>query len=133
MSTLSIEKSRNLESPAPKKGSAKSHAPSRHKVTSAVAAANKTPRSVESKAEQQVGFTTRGMFGIQIRRMRYALARRTSGSAPSDRYYGQQLLQLVCEGRIAIRFFRQQVDQTAQKRNQFFFFSHNCLISCVRP
>ena len=50
MSTLSIEKSRNLESPAPKKGSAKSHAPSRHKVTSAVAAANKTPRSVESKA-----------------------------------------------------------------------------------
>ena len=50
MSTLSIEKSRNLESPAPKKGSAKSHAPSRRKVTSAVAAANKTPRSVESKA-----------------------------------------------------------------------------------
>ncbi|MGH8322261.1 MAG: DUF3489 domain-containing protein [Steroidobacteraceae bacterium] len=50
MSTLSIEKSRNLESPAPKKGSAKSHAPSRRKVTSAVATANKTPRSVESKA-----------------------------------------------------------------------------------
>ena len=50
MSTLSIEKSRNLESPAPKKGSAKSHEPSRRKVTSAVAAANKTPRSVESKA-----------------------------------------------------------------------------------
>jgi Protein of unknown function (DUF3489) len=50
MSTLSIEKSRNLESPAPKKGSAKSRAPSRRKVTSAVAAANKTPRSVESKA-----------------------------------------------------------------------------------
>ena len=33
MSTLSIEKSQNLESTAPKKGGAKSNAPSRRKVT----------------------------------------------------------------------------------------------------
>jgi hypothetical protein len=52
------------------------------------------------------------MFGIQIRRMRgYALARYTPGSAPSDGHYGQQLLQLVCEGRIAIRFFRGAISQ----------------------
>ena len=49
MSTLSI-KSWNTKSPAPKKGSAKSKTASRRKVTSAAAAANKTPRSVESKA-----------------------------------------------------------------------------------
>ncbi len=40
MSSLSIAKSRNLESTAPKKGSAKSNATSRRKVTSAAA----TPR-----------------------------------------------------------------------------------------
>jgi hypothetical protein len=49
MSTLSI-KSWNTKSPAPKKGSAKSKTASRRKVTSAAAAVNKTPRSVESKA-----------------------------------------------------------------------------------
>ena len=49
MSTLSI-KSWNTKSPAPKKGSAKSKTASRRKVTSAAAAANKTPRSVELKA-----------------------------------------------------------------------------------
>ena len=42
MSTLSIAKSRNPKSAAPKKGSAKSNATARRKVTSAVAAA-KTP------------------------------------------------------------------------------------------
>ena len=51
MSTLSIEKSRNPESAAPKKGSAKSSAP-RRKVTSAAATAKKPPRSVVSKAER---------------------------------------------------------------------------------
>jgi hypothetical protein len=50
MSTLSNKKSRNPNSAAPKKGSAKSNAPSRHKVTSAAAAAKKPPRFVESKA-----------------------------------------------------------------------------------
>jgi hypothetical protein len=42
MSTLSIAKSRNPKSAAPKKGSVKSNATARHKVTSAAAAA-KTP------------------------------------------------------------------------------------------
>ena len=37
MSTLSIEKSRNPKSATPKKGSAKSNATSRRKVTSAAA------------------------------------------------------------------------------------------------
>jgi Protein of unknown function (DUF3489) len=50
MSTLSIGKSRNPKSAAPKKGSAKSNAPSRHKVTSAAATAKKPLRIVESKA-----------------------------------------------------------------------------------
>ena len=52
MSTLSIEKSRNFESPAPKKGSVKSNTSSRRKVTSPAANAKKLPRSVESKAER---------------------------------------------------------------------------------
>jgi hypothetical protein len=50
MSTLSIEKSHDPKSAAPKKWSAKSNTTSRRKVTSAVATTNKTPRSVESKA-----------------------------------------------------------------------------------
>ena len=52
MSSRPIAKSRNLESTAPKKGSAKSNATSRRKVTSAAANAKKPPRSVESKAER---------------------------------------------------------------------------------
>ena len=52
MSTLSIEKSRNLESPAPKKGSGQSKTASRRKVTSRAANAKKPTRSVESKAER---------------------------------------------------------------------------------
>jgi hypothetical protein len=50
MSTLSIEKSRNLESAAPKKGSVKSNAPSRRKAASAAATVKKPPRFVESEA-----------------------------------------------------------------------------------
>ncbi len=50
MSTLSIEKSQNPKSAAPKKGSAKSNAPSRRKAVSAAATAKKPPRFVESKA-----------------------------------------------------------------------------------
>jgi Protein of unknown function (DUF3489) len=52
MSTLSIAKSRNRKSTAPKKGSAKSNATSRRKITSAAANAKKPTRSVESKAER---------------------------------------------------------------------------------
>ena len=52
MSSLSIAKSRNLESAAPKKGSAKSNTSSRRKVPSTAATAKKPPRSVDSKAEQ---------------------------------------------------------------------------------
>ena len=52
MSSLSIAKSRNLESTAPKKGSAKSNRPSRRKVPSTAATAKKPPRSVKSKAER---------------------------------------------------------------------------------
>ena len=52
MSSLSIAKSRNLESAAPKKGSAKSNTSSRRKVPSTAATAKKPPRSVESKAER---------------------------------------------------------------------------------
>ena len=52
MSSLSIAKSRNLESTAPKKGSAKSNTSSRRKVPSTAATAKKPPRSVESKAER---------------------------------------------------------------------------------
>ena len=51
MSSLSVAKSRNLESAAPKKGSAKSNTSSRRKVPS-IAATAKTPRSVDSKAER---------------------------------------------------------------------------------
>ena len=47
MSSLSVAKSRNLESTAPKKGSAKSNSSARRKAT-----AKKPPRSVESKAER---------------------------------------------------------------------------------
>jgi hypothetical protein len=52
MSTLSIAKSRNRKSTAPKKGSAKSNATSRREITSAAANAKKPTRSVESKAER---------------------------------------------------------------------------------
>ena len=52
MSTLSIEKSRNLECAAAKKGSAKSNALSRRKAPSAVVAAKKPLRPVELKAER---------------------------------------------------------------------------------
>jgi hypothetical protein len=43
MSTLSIEKSQNPKSAAPKKGSVKSNAPSRRKAASAAATAKKPP------------------------------------------------------------------------------------------
>ena len=52
MSTLSIEKSRNLKSAAAKKGDAKPNAPSRRKVTSAALNAKKPPRPLEPKAAQ---------------------------------------------------------------------------------
>ena len=52
MSSLSIAKSRNLESAAPKKGSAKSNTSSRRKVPSTAATAKKPPRSVDLKAER---------------------------------------------------------------------------------
>ena len=52
MSSLSIAKSRNLESTASKKGSAKSNTSSRRKVTSPAANAKRPTRSVESKAER---------------------------------------------------------------------------------
>jgi hypothetical protein len=52
MSTLSIETAPNLENTGPKKGSAKSSAPSRRKVPSAAVTAKKPPRSVVSKPER---------------------------------------------------------------------------------
>jgi hypothetical protein len=52
MSSRPIVKSRNLESTAPKKGSAKSNTSSRRKVPSTAAIAKKPPRSVQSKAER---------------------------------------------------------------------------------
>ena len=52
MSSLSIAKSCNLASAVPKKGSAKSNATSRRRITSAAANAKKPTRSVESKAER---------------------------------------------------------------------------------
>jgi hypothetical protein len=52
MSTLSIEKSRNLESVAPKKGSAKSDTTSRRKVTSAAANAKAPPKADAPKLER---------------------------------------------------------------------------------
>ena len=57
MSSLSVAKSRNLESTAPKKGSAKSNTSSRRKVPSIAATAKKPPRSVDSKAERVAGKT----------------------------------------------------------------------------
>jgi Protein of unknown function (DUF3489) len=57
MPTLSIEKSRNLESVAPKKGSAKSSAPRRRKATPATVIAKKPPRSVVSKSERAAAKT----------------------------------------------------------------------------
>ncbi len=50
MSSVSLAKARNLESAAPKKGSAKSNRSARRKVPSTAATAKKPPRSVESKA-----------------------------------------------------------------------------------
>ena len=52
MSSLSVAKSRNLESAAPKKGSAKSNTSSRRKVPSTATTAKKPSRSVDSKAER---------------------------------------------------------------------------------
>jgi hypothetical protein len=57
MSSLSVAKSRNLESAAPKKGSAKSNTSSRRKVPSIAATAKKPTRSVESKAERDAAKT----------------------------------------------------------------------------
>jgi hypothetical protein len=59
MSSRSIAKSHNLESTAPKKGSAKSNTSSRRKVPSTAATAKKPPRSVESKAERVAAAKTR--------------------------------------------------------------------------
>jgi len=53
MSTLSIEKSRNPKSATPKKGSAKSNATSRRKVTSAAANA-KTPLKADGPQVERV-------------------------------------------------------------------------------
>ena len=58
MSTLSIEKSQNPKSAAPKKGSVKSNAPRRRKVTSSTVIAKKSPPSVESKAERSAASKT---------------------------------------------------------------------------
>jgi hypothetical protein len=52
MSTLSLAKSRNPNSTAPKKGSAKSNAISRRKVTSAAAAAKTPLKAAEPKVER---------------------------------------------------------------------------------
>jgi Protein of unknown function (DUF3489) len=52
MPALSIAKSLNPNSAAPKKGSTKSNKPSRRKVMSAAANTKIPPRSVESKAER---------------------------------------------------------------------------------
>ena len=52
MSTLSIAKSRNPKSAAPKKRSAKSNAPSRRKVTSATANAKTPPQADEPRVER---------------------------------------------------------------------------------
>ena len=52
MSTLSIAKSRNLKSAAPTKGSAKSNATSRRKVTSAAANAKTPPQADDPKVER---------------------------------------------------------------------------------
>jgi hypothetical protein len=68
MSTLSIAKSRNLESVTPKKGSAKSNATARRKVPSTAATPKKPLRSVESKAERVAATKT----GCILRIRRYA-------------------------------------------------------------
>ena len=60
MSSLSLAKSRNPKSAAPKKGSAKSNTASRRKVTSTAATAKKPPRSVKSKAERVAAAKTLG-------------------------------------------------------------------------
>ena len=52
MSTLSIAKSRNPKSAVPKKGSAKSNAPSRRKVTPAAANAKTPLEADEPKCER---------------------------------------------------------------------------------
>ena len=52
MSSLSIAKSRNPKSAVPKKGSAKSNAPSRRKVTSAAANAKTPLKADEPKCER---------------------------------------------------------------------------------
>ena len=67
MSTLSIAKSRNLESVTPKKGSAKSNATARRKVPSTAATPKKPLRSVKSKAER-VAATKTGCI-LRIRAM----------------------------------------------------------------
>lgn len=50
MPTLSVEKTQNFESAAPKKGGAKPNAPSRRKAPSRAANPKKPPRSAGSKA-----------------------------------------------------------------------------------
>ena len=52
MSSLSLAKSRNPKSAAPKKGSAKSNATARRKVTSAATTAKAPPKSDEPKVER---------------------------------------------------------------------------------
>ena len=52
MSTLSIKKSRNAKSAAPKKGSAKSKTASRRKITSAAANAKTLVKADEPRAER---------------------------------------------------------------------------------
>jgi hypothetical protein len=52
MSTLSIKKSRNAKSAAPKKGSAKSKTASRRKITSAAANAKTLVKADEPKVER---------------------------------------------------------------------------------
>ena len=52
MSTLSIEKSRNPKSAAPKKGSVKSNATSRRKITSAAANAKTSLKADKPKVER---------------------------------------------------------------------------------
>ncbi len=58
MSSVSLAKARNLESAAPKKGSAKSNTPSRRKVSSTAATSKKPPRSVGTKAKRVVAAKT---------------------------------------------------------------------------
>ena len=51
MSTLSIEKSRNLESASAKKATAKPNGPSRRMVTAAAVNAKKPPRPLAPKSQ----------------------------------------------------------------------------------